>query len=223
MVHRIHDNAAQYILSRVCRGPLMSDDLRDIYVEALACCALQNHFPDACWMPSEEGMPWDLENENHIKIQVKQAAALAPGLGSEGLVRARLPSFDIHPGTTGRQCHIFVFAWHWENDPKVADQRDASQWQFCVVPEDELPEPAPERKTQTISLKRLQTLAVRLGLGPAVPFRDLAYTVSHIASVILEADLVDARLAEEAIEKNRSGEERTHSAEEVRANLGLDC
>lgn len=221
MVNRIRDNAAQYIASKICQGRLMSDDLRDVYVEALVCCALREAFPNARWKPAADGAPWDLEDSNYINLQVKQASALSERPASAWSGKPRPLFFDIHPGKLGRQTHLYVFAWHPEGNPDIADHRDAAQWRFCVMPEEELPEPAVEQRTQRISLGRLQVLAKRLGLQPAVPYLELADTVNHIASVILETDLEDARLAEEALERIREGDDRTYSSEEVMAKLGL--
>lgn len=221
MVNRIRDDAAQYLASKVCQGRFMPFDLRDVYVEALVCCALRDAFPDAGWKPAEDGAPWDLEDDNYTYLQVKQASALSQIPGSECSERARPLFFDIHPGKLGRQTHLYVFAWHPEGNPDIADHRDAGQWRFCVMPEDELPEPAVQQKTQRISLGRLQVLAKRLGLQPTIPYWELANTINHIASVILEADLKDARQAEEALERIQRGEERTYSSQEVMAKLGL--
>lgn len=47
-----------------------------------------------------------------------------------------------------------MFAWHGRRDPVVADQRKASQWEFFVVPETELP-----ADQQSIGLNPLSNLA----------------------------------------------------------------
>ena len=209
MDNRIQEDTAQYVANKVCQSRLMPNDLRHLYVEGLVHCALRNNFPEAGWIPSPAGKPWNLENGDHIRLQVKQAAALPACPASENSRRARQLSFDIYPGISGRQTHIYVFAWHPETDPESADHRDATQWRFCVMPEDELPEPASGQKTQRISLNRLQTLAAGLGLKTAAPYQDLAATVNRIAAVILEADLADGRLADEVMGKVRSGQEHT--------------
>ena len=131
-------------------------------------------------------------------------------------------SFDIHPGKRGRQTHIYVFAWHPESDPEIVDQRDAGQWLFCVMPEDELPEPEIRQKTQHISLMRLTQLAERVG-AQTIGYDQLASTINFVAEAILKADLEDARLANEVMERICSGEEKVYTAQEVRAHLGLDC
>ena len=162
-----------------------------------------------------------MENNDCVNIQVKQSAALRPGADLENLSKSHLLSFDIHPGKTGRQTHIYVFAWHPETDPDVADHHDTGQWRFCVMPEDELPEPALEQKTQRISLARLKTLAADIGLEP-VPYSLLAATVSRVAAVIMKEGEEDGRRADEVMERVRRGEEKIYSAAEVTAYLDLD-
>ena len=105
-----------------------------------------------------------MENNDHCNVQVKQSAALPSGSNEKNPGKPQAISFDIHPGKIGRQTHIYVFAWHPESDPDVADHRDPGQWRFCVMPEDELPEAALKQKTQRISLKRLEALAASIRL-----------------------------------------------------------
>ena len=54
---------------------------------------------------------------------------------------------------------LYVFAWHSFYDPAICDQRNASQWEFYVVPTGDLPA-APQRG---MSLKAL------MGLTCSVP------------------------------------------------------
>ena len=163
-----------------------------------------------------------MENDDHCHVQVKQSAALPSGSNGKNQGKPQPLSFDIHPGMKGRQTHIYVFAWHPESDPDVADHRDAGQWRFCVMPEDELPEPVFERKTQRISLKRLEALAAKIGLK-TVAYDQLAATFNRIAKVMLEQDERDGRRAHEVMERIRRGEEKIYSAAEVSAYLDLDC
>ena len=222
MSRQLRDGITEYITNRFYARPLLRDAWRETYAEALVYAALQDNAPQSGWRPAAAGQPWDLENDDRIQLQVKQAAALQPG--SNGKNRGRPPSlsFDIHPGETGRQTHIYIFAWHPESNPDIADHHDVNQWRFCVLPEDELPEPALEQKTQRISLPRIKSLAADVGLKP-VAYNELGATITRIAAVILEADLEDARLAEEVMERVRRGEEKVYTAAEVRKHLGLDC
>ena len=45
--------------------------------------------------------------------------------------------------------------------------------------------------------------------------------LAELAAIHME-DLKDVKMAEEALERSRKGEENTYSSEEVRAHLGLD-
>ena len=170
MSTQLQDELARYIGGRICGRSLMPDALREIYAEGLVYLALCGSAPEVGWRPSGEGDPWDLENDDHLYLQVKQWAALPAGSKGAKPDRPQAISFDIHPGKKGRQTHIYVFAWHPETDPDVADHRDPGQWRFCVIPEDELPEPVFERKSQRISLSRLKALAAGIRLKP-VPYR----------------------------------------------------
>ena len=199
----------------------MPDALRDHYAEGLVYLALSGSAPQAGWRLAAEENPWDLENDDHCHVQVKQSAALPSGSNGKNPGKPQALSFDIHPGKKGRQTHIYVFAWHPESDPDLADHRDPGQWRFCVMPEDELPEPVFERKTQRISLKRLEALAASIRLK-TVSYDQLAPTFNRIAKVMLEQDERDGRRAHEAMERIRRGEERIISEAELSASLGLD-
>ncbi len=221
MDNQLRDSTAKYIADRVCDRRLMPDALRGIYAEGLVYLALSGSAPEAGWRPAGEGDPWDLENDDHCHVQVKQSAALPSGSGGKNPGKPQAISFDIHPGKKGRQTHIYVFAWHPESDPDVTDHRDAGQWRFCVMPEDELPEPVFERKTQRISLNRLEALAANIGLEP-VAYDLLAVTLNRIAKIMLEQDERDGLRADEAMERLRRGEDRILTEAELSASLGLD-
>ena len=222
MSNQVQDSMAEYIADRVCGQRLMPEAWRDVYAEGLVYLALSGGAPEAGWRLAGEDEPWDLENNDHCNVQVKQSAALSVGSGGKEPDKPQGISFDIHPGRKGRQTHIYVFAWHPESDPDAADHRDAGQWRFCVMPEDELPEPVFDRKTQRISLKKLEEIAAKVGLE-TVAYGQLAPTFNRIARILLEQDERDARRAHEAMERIRRGEDQVYSAAEVRAFLDLDC
>lgn len=217
----MQDSMARYVADHLCNRRLMPDALRNVYAEGLVYLALSGSAPEAGWRLAGEDSPWDLENADHCNVQVKQSAASPPGSNGKNPGKAQAISFDIHPGKIGRQTHIYVFAWHPESDPDVADHRDASQWRFCVMPEDELPEPVFERKTQRISLKKVEAIASKVGLK-TVAYEQLAPTFNRIARILLEQDERDARRAHEAMERIRRGEDRIISEAELSAFLGLD-
>lgn len=219
---QLRDNMAEYIADRLCVRRLMPDALRDVYAEGLVYTALTGSAPEAGWRLAGEDDPWHLENADHCNVQVKQSAALSAASGGKEPDKPQAISFDIHPGKKGRQTHIYVFAWHPETDPDVADHRDAGQWRFCVMPEDELPEPVFERNTQRISLNRLEAIVSKVGLK-TVAYEQLAPTFNRIARILLEQDEWDGRRAHEAMERIRRGEDQVYSAAEVRAFLDLDC
>ena len=222
MSQQLRDSMAEYIVGRVSSKRLMPDALRDVYAEGLVYLALSGSAPEAGWRLAGEDEPWDLENDDHCNVQVKQSAALSAGSNEKNPGKPQAISFDIHPGKKGRQTHIYVFAWHPETDPDVADHRDAGQWRFCVMPEDELPEPVFERKTQRISLKKVEAIAAKVRLK-TVTYEQLAPTFNRIARILLEQDERDGRRAHEAMERIRRGEDQVYSAAEVRAFLDLDC
>ncbi len=222
MSDQLRDSIAEYISGKFYDQKIIGNAWRSIYAKCLVYSALRVSTPEAGWRPSREGAPWDLENDDHVHLQVKQSAAWQSRTSSKGQGKPHSISFDIHPGKKGRQTHIYVFALHPETDPEVADHRDTEQWQFCVMPEDELPEPALEQKTQRISLTQLKALAADIGLG-LVPYNLLAATVNRILKVMLEIDERDGRRADEVMERVRRGEEKVYTAEELRIRLGLDC
>ena len=221
MSNLLYDSMTKYVAYRLCGQRLMPDALREIYSEGLVYLALSGSAPQANWRLAGEGEPWDLENDDHCNVQIKQSAALTSGSNGKSPGKPQAISFDIHPGKKGRQTHIYVFAWHPESDPDVADHRDAGQWRFCVMPEDELPEPVFDRKTQRISLKRLETIAAKVRLK-TVAYDQLPATFNRIAKILLEQDERDGRRAHEIMERIRRGEERILTEAELSAFLGLD-
>lgn len=218
--HQLPDGLADYIANKLYARPPLREAWREACAEALVHSALHCHSPQSGWRPAPADQPWHLENDAGIQLQVKQTAAPQPAANDQNRRHPSL-SFDIHPGKNGRQTDIYVFAWHPETDPDLANLRDPRQWRFCAIPEDELPDAALEQKTQRISLNRLTSLAANVGLE-TIPYCQLAPTINRIAKIILEIDAEDARLAEEIMEKIRRGEERVYTEAEVRQHLGLD-
>jgi len=144
--------------------PLVGNAIRSIISEAILNAALGDG-----WKWASGG--WakcDFIHQDGTCLEVKQSAALQiwhrPGdTPSKG-------QFDIAPrkgyyddGSAwvdhiGRNAHIYVFAWHPEINPEVADHRDPMQWQFFVVPE-----PLLSRTAKTISLSAVRRLAGPVG------------------------------------------------------------
>ncbi len=67
-----------------------------------------------------------------------------------------------------RSADVYVFAWHGKQDKAFADHRTASQWEFLVASESELP------TQQSISLTPLRNLARRC------TYRSLANNVEEV-------------------------------------------
>ena len=221
MNNQLRDSIAEYMSARFYGRKLIGNAWRGTYATCLVYSVLRGAPPEESWRPSGEWDPWDLENGEGIHLQVKQSAAWQSQTHPKGPGKPHAMSFDIHPGERGRQTHIYVFAWHPESELDVADHRDASQWRFCVIPEDELPEPEIGQKTQRISLNRVREIAKSVGLK-VVGYSQLAATINRVAQVILEADEEDGRLAEEVMERIRRGEERILTEAELSESLGLD-
>lgn len=139
---------------------LVNNAIRSVISEAIVDAAL-----DDGWAWCSGG--WakcDFQHRDGTCLEVKQSAALQtwhrPGdKPSKG-------QFDIAPrkgyyddGSAwvdyiGRNAHIYVFAWHPEANPDIADHRDPHQWQFFVVSETRL-----SREAKTISLSQVRRLA----------------------------------------------------------------
>ena len=144
--------------------PIMNNIHRAEYVEHLIAAIL-----GATWiLPWTEGYdwaPWDLEHRpSGTRMEIKQSAALQTWHTHES-ARTRTPRFDIAPRTgywtsdsvwinaSGRLAHIYVFAWHPDTDPELADHRAPQQWLFFPVPAPQLP-----ALQKSIGLARLKQL-----------------------------------------------------------------
>ncbi len=125
-------------------------------VEAIVASALE---PEWRWC-SEDYSSWDFERSDGTKLEVKQSSARQ----SWATDKPSACSFDIahragryEAGTQwidapGRNAQVYVFAYHPIFD-ETADHRDASQWEFYVLPTSQLPD------TKQISLSSVQALA----------------------------------------------------------------
>ncbi len=150
----MEDNLHRKILDRLMQNyntRLMNNVDRGRYVQAMISFALED-----AWHPTSEQWdwaPWDLEHAFGMRMEIKQSAALQPWSVILDAPRPRLPRFDIAHRERhytkgggrwpvyipGRPSHIYVFAWHPETDPTIADQRRSEQWRFYVIPRDLLP------------------------------------------------------------------------------------
>jgi hypothetical protein len=147
---------------------LMNNVDRGRYVEAMIALALEDS-----WHPTSEDWdwaPWDLESTYGSRIEIKHSAALQSWSVNLGAPRPSPPRFDIaHRERTytkgggrwpiyipGRPSDIYLFAWHPETNPSIADHRRSEQWRFYVVPKDMLPE-----RQQTIGLNPVRRIRIR--------------------------------------------------------------
>lgn len=173
------DLIMQRLTQWVYERPVIGNVERGVYVECMVELALQEH--DPAWHLTEPWTGWDVEHRRtRARIEIKQSAALqrwhARGMQGVGDKTGRLaesrpgappnPRFSIKPhegyysddGTwiaiePQRHADLYVFAYHQEEDPNVADQRCPDQWQFFVVAEPSLPQDKPLAKS--IGLARL--------------------------------------------------------------------
>ena len=157
---------------------------RGMYVEYMVEHALRKSDPS--WKMTGTWDAWDLEHgERGLRVEVKQSGALVKWAPDAPMMTLESsPRFDIKPRTghwetsplgrttwipsdpPRRYADVYVFAWHGEVDPQIADHRRPDQWQFYVVPEHRLP---PGQKTI-----RLNPLAA---LGPTSSYAELAEAV----------------------------------------------
>ena len=149
LVHRL---VSERLIERVYHQALISNVERGAYVECMIELALSEIRPS--WRLTDTWHAWDLEqHETGARIEVKQSAARQTW--SSATEASSRPSFDIAPRSgyyvdggdqwvespePRRFADLYVFAWHDEADPRVADHRLHSQWQFFVVPEQDLPQ-----------------------------------------------------------------------------------
>ena len=183
------ENLSEYLMNRFYGQPLIANVYRGDYVEGLILCALGQG-----WKQTFEWGSWDLENAAGVRLEVKQSAALQSWYKQTG-VKKSSPSFSITPktgyytdstdaaewvplpaGERVRPADIYVLAWHPGRDPEVADHHNPEQWQFFVVPADNLPPKPPNVKEQKIGLTSVK------GLATAVTYDRLAAEVDKVAA-----------------------------------------
>ena len=160
----LHELTVQRLVQRVYEQRLIGNVERGAYVECMIELALRERHP--AWCLTEPWRTWDIEHRRTgARVEVKQSAALqrwdrraCPACGSLTEWGPRrpspMPTFSIKP-TTGyytvdaatwiatppqRQADLYVFAWHPEEDPDIADHRRPDQWKFFVVAERSLPQ-----------------------------------------------------------------------------------
>ena len=160
---------------------------RGTYVEHMIALALE----ELQWSLTWPWGPWDLQHQDRARIEVKQSAARPPWHqrpdNSEPPPRPYPGRFGIKPSkgyyledgtwkeTSPPQRHadIYVFAWHPEEDLKIADHRRPDQWKFFVVAEEKLPrlpDPLPDPlPNMTIGLSGLTAAGAEHATYEALP------------------------------------------------------
>lgn len=156
-------NLERRILHALMGRALVPNAFRGMLVEAMLAQVLE---PEWRWCAADWASH-DFENGNGVRLEVKQSSALQ-SWHEEGLPPNR-GRFDIscrkmrwegakRINEAGRFASIYVFGWHPECDPSVADHRDPRQWQFHVVATSNLPD------RRSIGLGPLVKLAPPVGI-----------------------------------------------------------
>ena len=179
----IHEQTVRRLSARIFDQPIINNAERGAYVECLIEFAL--HSADPRWELTGTWDSWDLQHRSsRARLEVKQSSYLQSWRAGDTSGGTNRRTFDIqaHAGfwdlqTDGeahwvetplmRHADVYVFAWHGHDDPTFADHRLASQWDFYVVAERELPD------QKRIGLRPLQRLA-----GEPTSFDELARRVT---------------------------------------------
>ncbi len=194
-------NAALYrriqtTLIRRYDTPVMNNIHRGDYVECLVTFTLGTEW----WLTYTRGWDWaawDCQHTSGARLEVKQAAA-RQSWDRERLAPRRAPRFDIATRTgywtedgsrwvnsPGRPADLYVFAWHDERRDGSVNHRDANQWLFFVVAEQDLP-----KNQKTIGLTGLKAIVspcriadLKRAVENACPAREaLKATLEHVYS-----------------------------------------
>ncbi len=165
---QISDLVMRRVAEHVYDRPLINNVERADYVECLVELIMQS--ADPRWCLTETWDAWDVEHPDGARVEVKQSSALQSWSGPSSAKTEASPRFDISirewdwlrcsrgeyhnfPSDGRRSADVYVFAWHGEQDRAFADHRTASQWEFLVVAESELP------AQRSIGLNPLRKLA----------------------------------------------------------------
>ena len=182
MTNQLRQRVVASLIRRYDRR-IMNNVHRGEYVECLVAELLGSGWK-LPWTAGHDWAPWDLEHDSGARMEVKQSAALQPWHDGKGVSTS--PKFDIAPrkgywtldgswiDRPGRPAEIYVFGWHPERDPSVADQRAPEQWRFFVVPAARLP--AAQKSIGLAGLDRLvgatghESLASAVAAGSGSPW-----------------------------------------------------
>ena len=196
----LHDQIVDNLMNRFYGEPLINNVYRGDYVEEMILSALGEQ-----WKSFGGWGGWDLERDDGIRLEVKQSAALQSWHAAASAGKPSPSSFDIAPRggyytdstdagvwrtveVPVRSADIYVFAWHPEKSPEIADHRRAEQWEFYVVRESKLPPKPQDNKTQKLSPSGVKELAA------AVTHDELSSKVTEVAAQIPRRELKANRL-----------------------------
>jgi hypothetical protein len=164
------------LLEALVGRPIVSNAFRGTLVEAILATVLE---PTWRWCADGWGS-FDFEGPDGIGLEVKQSAARQDW--HDDACKPCTGRFDIAARTgrwdgknwvvaPGRSAKIYVFAWHPQFDPALADHRKASQWEFYPVLTERLP---PQK---SIGLAGIRPLAQSVGIA------DVAGTVARLCRI----------------------------------------
>ena len=186
-----HDRVVRRLFDQIYNRRIIENVDRGVYVEYMVELALQELDPRWECMPG--WTMWDLEHKDSgARIEVKQSARRQTW-SSDSQSAVSAPRFRIVPtksywdNATGiwietepqRWADLYIFAFHPVEDEDVADHRRPKQWEFYLVPEQEL---RPLQKT--IGLNPVRSL------GSPCRFETLAADVIRVIAKLprLKAD-----------------------------------
>ena len=159
---------------------LLDNTVRGILAEFIVAKALgiSTHSNRQVWLP------WDLETDQGVRIEVKSAAFLQSwGQKRLSIIQFLVPKrrgFDEATSqlelTAHRQAHVYVFALLAHEDKTTVDPLNLDQWRFFVVPTRWLDDRT--RSQHSITLRSLQRLA-----GEPILFHELAKAVERVVAV----------------------------------------
>lgn len=152
------------LLAALVGRPMVSNAFRGTLVEAMLAGVLA---PEWQWQADGWGS-YDFAGPDGRGLEVKQSAARQDWHDAQS--KPNRGRFDIASRTgrwdgdlwiaePGRAAAVYVFAWHPELDPAIADHRDAGQWQFHVVAAHRLP------AQRSIALSGIQALSAPCPIG----------------------------------------------------------
>lgn len=175
----VHHRVVERLFQRLYNQRIIDNVDRGVYVEYMIEAALQDS--DPAWECMPGWSMWDLEHKGSgARVEVKQSAKRQTwSVGSQSAVSSRFgiaPTKSYWDNATGiwletepqRWADLYVFAYHPEDDEDTADHRQPEQWEFYLVPEQQLP---PLQKTIGLNLVR--------SMGSLCRFHELAELVTR--------------------------------------------